>query len=235
MRGKEEDWSGKALKVRITPAYAGKSVTDAEDVTASEDHPRLCGEKFVKRFLLIKNIGSPPPMRGKAYCKNYLAPKKRITPAYAGKRVCDACGEEADEGSPPPMRGKEEDWSGKALKVRITPAYAGKRACGGRDEKRRKDHPRLCGEKLHMLASQTIVRGSPPPMRGKAIFLYSLHNVKRITPAYAGKSPLLCHRKTGSTDHPRLCGEKRTRGVPKIVQAGSPPPMRGKVIWQKKR
>ena len=46
MRGKALYTQSSRLSSGITPAYAGKSVTDAEDVTASEDHPRLCGEKL---------------------------------------------------------------------------------------------------------------------------------------------------------------------------------------------
>ena len=46
MRGK--DWNGcrSYRPVRITPAYAGKSVIFIEFEEFRRDHPRLCGEKF---------------------------------------------------------------------------------------------------------------------------------------------------------------------------------------------
>ena len=50
------------------------------------------------------------------------------------------------------------------------------------------DHPRLCGEKMLRQKRLLWIRGSPPPMRGKADFLELWANVTRITPAYAGKS-----------------------------------------------
>ena len=54
----------------ITPAYAGKS---------------LCGF-----FDLSAQLGSPPPMRGKAVSPIFDWTDDRITPAYAGKsRVHD--------------------------------------------------------------------------------------------------------------------------------------------------
>ena len=70
--------------------------------------------------------------------------------------------------------------------------------------------------------------GSPPPMRGKG------HNRKaekgglRITPAYAGKSCRNRGTDCNIWDHPRLCGEKQAKHGKKIINPGSPPPMRGK-------
>ena len=65
-------------------------------------------------------------MRGKVKKDGYKFKCKRITPAYAGKRLCAAIKEAIERGSPPHMRekgyrdGKEEGELG------ITPAYAGK-------------------------------------------------------------------------------------------------------------
>ena len=65
-------------------------------------------------------------------------------------------------------------------------------------------------------------------MRGKVYFENKYRHVKRITPAYAGKSPVWIPQDREATDHPRLCGEKLCNY--KIIAAakGSPPPMRGK-------
>ncbi len=66
-------------------------------------------------------------------------------------------------------------------------------------------------------------------MRGKVTGLDSVLACFRITPAYAGKSPLSGGVGAALRDHPRLCGEK-ARQVLKLDKAeGSPPPMRGKV------
>ena len=76
------------------------------------------------------------------------------------------------------------------------------------------------------------MRGSPPPMRGKACVPEAITAAPRITPAYAGKSPHVPKNVVTTVDHPRLCGEKRKRLASRQLDAGSPPPMRGKVSCQ---
>ena len=65
-------------------------------------------------------------------------------------------------------------------------------------------------------------------MRGKVASIMKRAWEIGITPAYAGKRK----QATGSLcvhgDHPRLCGEKSTKGVNQAHTLGSPPPMRGK-------
>ena len=70
------------------------------------------------------------------------------------------------------------------------------------------NHPRLCGEKRFAPASSSLVRGSPPPMRGKVVRVQRCQQVIGITPAYAGKSLQLASTRSACRDHPRLCGEK---------------------------
>ena len=70
---------------RITPAYAGKSVVQNFFIPFRQDHPRLCGEKFIMAMEKNKVKGSPPPMRGKGTSCSGVAFISRITPAYAGK------------------------------------------------------------------------------------------------------------------------------------------------------
>ena len=132
----------------------------------------------------------------------------RITPAYAGKRARfqvrfqhqqdhpRLCGEKFCKakkimqrvGSPPPMRGKASDTRRPVCKAGITPAYAGKRSAVVLCGMKKKDHPRLCGEKCIRPCASPMTRGSPPPMRGKAVDLMIGLRSVGITPAYAGKS-----------------------------------------------
>ena len=92
------------------------------------------------------------------------------------------------------------------------------------------DHPRLCGEKFCFYTLMIFLVGSPPPMRGKVLFLHVDDIPCRITPAYAGKSICRCESYAICWDHPRLCGEKGVILVNSGAVAGSPPPMRGKVV-----
>ena len=128
MRGKDVKRYGFKSASRITPAHAGKSTNFSSGRSRTRDHPRPCGEKLMLAPYVCWDVGSPPPMRGKAHnLAQYLA-LSRITPAHAGKRHFNGgiwchkqdhprpCGEKGmtssmqitGKGSPPPMRGKEQ-------------------------------------------------------------------------------------------------------------------------------
>ena len=147
MRGKGGLGQNARFKARITPAYAGKRVKISLKFRASEDHPRVCGEKFQRSIRLPVRSGSPPRMRGKVPTFHPPSGAVGITPAYAGKsvhlqrnrtRLRDhprVCGEKPARsrarrrnwGSPPRMRGKVCAYVSCPACYRITPAYAGKR------------------------------------------------------------------------------------------------------------
>ena len=167
MRGKAFLMISPVLRIRITPAYAGKSFQILHYLFIVWDHPRVCGEKAGKQIPRLLHKGSPPRMRGKvlAACLHNLV--NGITPAYAGKRCSPAiqpmkkqdhprvCGEKLKaiyqrrnvKGSPPRMRGKAGKHKRSKYQRRITPAYAGKRRIPGPAAFLRRDHPRVCGEK----------------------------------------------------------------------------------------
>ena len=111
----------------------------------------------------------------------------------------------------------------------ITPAYAGKRTGTRNSIAAFRDHPRLCGEKKWKKRKSALRSGSPPPMRGKVRAGKLRHEQPRITPAYAGKSVHKFIVDSEVRDHPRLCGEKSALIACPQSEAGSPPPMRGKV------
>ena len=91
----------------------------------------------------------------------------------------------------------------------ITPAYAGKSQHCRRPLPRRRDHPRVCGEKRQCYLVGVATPGSPPRMRGKEAPYFRTQSHKR--------------------DHPRVCGEKATVSITSPRNRGSPPRMRGKV------
>ena len=126
------------------------------------------------------------------------------------------------------MRGKESIAVGIGDGIGITPAYAGKSDLTS--------------------GTQTLLQGSPPHMRGKAIEVgqfCALGGItphvrgkaelgpgavllSGITPAYAGKRGT--HSLSGPRrwDHPRVCGEKGMLRLKHSHKLGSPPRMRGK-------
>ena len=85
MRGKDQPAPRQPCLFRITPAYAGKSLTGTVWTRPPRDHPRLCGEKNFFGLCQHQYLGSPPPMRGKVFDALDDSIKNGITPAYAGK------------------------------------------------------------------------------------------------------------------------------------------------------
>ena len=129
------------------------------------------------------------------------------------------------------MRGKDHDTRLVLGRTRITPAYAGKSLFTLPFCFSASDHPRLCGEKCLLILLHNYLIGSPPPMRGKAQGVRQGSRSAGITPAYAGKRTDCQSLSAGQRDHPRLCGEKREIQAAGKSSGGSPPPMRGKVIF----
>ena len=251
MRGKETSLTTPNGCVRITPAYAGKRNILEESSPIHKDHPRVCGEKLCFHAVARSQLGSPPHMRGKAQAHLNGAEYLRITPAYAGKRrrarpwtlpYWDhprVCGEKsrsssassAASGSPPRMRGKASFFGTFRPGVRITPAYAGKRTRGSEYMTQKRDHPRVCGEKIHAVLHHLRRLGSPPRMRGK-VNDRGLRSLRSgITPAYAGKSKPQEAQAASNGDHPRVCGEKDKGFFQPLQEVGSPPRMRGKALY----
>ena len=132
-----------------------------------------------------------------------------ITPAYAGK----SCAEQARRfhlrDHPPRMRGKVASGIVCDFVHGITPTCAGKSPA--------------------IMVCSLEYWGSPPRVWGKVQPERDVQDAARITPAYAGKSKRMRFPRTGSKDHPRVCGEKTAYQAQAGCNQGSPPRMRGKV------
>ena len=126
------------------------------------------------------------------------------------------------------MRGKGPCHFSAPSSCRITPAYAGKSNNDRSTFQSTKDHPRLCGEKQTIGSGNNKHVGSPPPMRGKAVFSDDTTLKSGITPAYAGKSGATYSKKHCYKDHPRLCGEKLNVGHMKGLRNRITPAYAGK-------
>ena len=127
-------------------------------------------------------------MRGKAIPAQPVIILVGITPAYAGKSL-DLKWKAKKQQDHPRLCGEKVKNSGvEELEDRITPAYAGKSEKARNCDVFTGDHPRLCGEKSAFQRFRFLRRGSPPPMRGKVQISMNRLTIRRITPAYAGKS-----------------------------------------------
>ena len=110
---------------------------------------------------------------------------------------------------------------------RITPACAGRRDRPGLFCSIKKDHPRVCGEKMRNACSLSMRLGSPPRVRGEVTCFRIVKHTHRITPACAGRRNCRRIRAAGYWDHPRVCGEKAMQSFSKADILGSPPRVRG--------
>ena len=88
------------------------------------------------------------------------------------------------------MRGKAVFPARQHRTAGITPACAGKSGFRRSSSGRRRDHPRVCGEKPFPQLESTVPPGSPPRMRGKDSLASMTVLFVRITPACAGKSSI---------------------------------------------
>ena len=139
------------------------------------------------------------------------------------------------DGSPPRVRGEAFPFCDYSISLRITPACAG-RSCQTRPTCGfRRDHPRVCGEKLYRIASASAIRGSPPRVRGEAGRPYLICPIGGITPACAGRSHRRCGTAAQLADHPRVRGEKNIPPEATAEWTGSPPRARGEATFMANR
>ena len=236
-----------AGSLRFTPACAGKPDAGRPDRPDALVHPRLRGEAAFRRMVSERRSGSPPLARGSPRPAGLVTPRRRFTPACAGKPcgsgsaggVCAVHPRLRGEalpgrqkyaktaGSPPLARGSRHCRFRARSLWRFTPACAGKPARA--DPRPRPDpvHPRLRGEARLVVSRPRPTCGSPPLARGSRFLdLYTLI-AQRFTPACAGKPDSVPIVFTAPTVHPRLRGEALIGlGIP-ALEAGSPPLARG--------
>ena len=93
-----------------------------------------------------------------------------------------------EKGSPPHARGRLVRRSTFECKTRITPACAGKTFVLILYRHLPSDHPRMRGEDCYSILPTVYIRGSPPHARGRRDNAYVTLDIKRITPACAGKT-----------------------------------------------
>ena len=74
---------------RITPACAGNRSRSSWIPPISRDHPRVCGEQWMRLNRNTRTVGSPPRVRGTGHLIAFAVVRGGITPACAGNRAQD--------------------------------------------------------------------------------------------------------------------------------------------------
>ncbi len=96
-------------------------------------------------------VGITPACAGKSEKKVPFLPPHQDHPRVCGEKVLNTFIMVCHVGSPPRMRGKVPKVCELRYIVGITPAYAGKRPKNNGIWRFRRDHPRVCGEKVKVL------------------------------------------------------------------------------------
>ncbi len=91
----------------------------------------------------------------------------------------------------------------------------------------RRDHPRACGEQYIGPSPKYSLAGSSPRVRGAVNKNTRAAPCSGIIPARAGSSGPAASSSAAPRDHPRACGEQRTRGPRRSRPPGSSPRVRG--------
>ena len=174
---------------RITPAYAGKTLSRQPFPLDRQDHPRVCGKDLMAIMHIISLPWITPAYAGRLIRKCNTIGVLGITPAYAGKTLFSAdiavptedhprvCGKDKNgqrktafrPGSPPRMRERPSFILVYLVTDGITPAYAGKTPRIRQSLRQSRDHPRVCGKDIWPRAKNCQSTGSPPRMRERPI------------------------------------------------------------------
>ena len=207
-RGKLLAWSGRARRVRLIPAHAGKTIFLPSFAFSFRAHPRSRGENDRAPISPIPSIGSSPLTRGKPLIGQTACHFLRLIPAHAGKtggivfawdfaaahprsrgENREAPGRGGGEsGSSPLPRGKRLGLSRHGGGQRLIPAHAGKTAALEWPARRDRAHPRSRGENEQHRPSKCLARGSSPLTRGKLAWSPRGRRRRWLIPAHAGKT-----------------------------------------------
>ena len=90
----------------------------------------------------------------------------------------------------------------------------------------------MCGENRLVLELRRLALGSPPHVRGKLDKIGAINFNSGITPACAGKTEQHQPKSVSAWDHPRMCGENVILKTKSLTNPGSPPHVRGKLLWR---
>ena len=248
MRGRPHD---RPLRQRVrgnTPADAGTTTTGICGRCGSWEHPRGCGDDAVASPRSAGVEGTPPRMRGRHVPGLVADEHERNTPADAGttgpcrpprRRRSEhprGCGDDHiyltiwndPDGTPPRMRGRRVPAAEGDGQGRNTPADAGTTSSCRSPRPAAAEHPRGCGDDRLAQARTRRRSGTPPRMRGRRAAGRRCRRLLRNTPADAGTTAPSAPTPSGSTEHPRGCGDDLAEQVLELATTGTPPRMRGR-------
>ena len=88
-------------------------------------------------------------------------------------------------------------------------------------------HPRMCGERVVPGGNHDMLSGSSPHVRGTLLKRQPRPHPVRFIPACAGNAAWVQCSPSGTSVHPRMCGERVELADTEPVKVGSSPHVRG--------
>ena len=134
-------------------------------------------------------------------------------------------------GSSPRGRGKRALDLPVEIGNRLIPAWAGKTPGLRRPPPGHRAHPRVGGENCRRTLVRRWTADSSPRGRGKPLSRRTARAVRRLIPAWAGKTPRRSSSTFSSWAHPRVGGENGLDARRWPWDQGSSPRGRGKPAW----
>ena len=211
----------------IIPADAGSTGPGRGYARRSEDHPRRCGEHFIRCTYDFCVQGSSPQMRGALAATATEISSNRDHPRRCGEHCACPAMIAVALGSSPQMRGAQHRDCTKQPRGRIIPADAGSTKSSPWWARPSWDHPRRCGEHSVQCCRFCLFRGSSPQMRGARPLAGPGVPPHGIIPADAGSTGEVVIVGAVVLDHPRRCGEHYWGHLLLEPIPGSSPQMRG--------
>ena len=211
VRGALPDFNAPDGITGIIPACAGSTSNIAATLNSLRDHPRMCGEHYVDTAVNPTYAGSSPHVRGaqsgiliKCACRGIIpacagSTSTASTTRRSGRDHPRMCGEHLGmtenearaRGSSPHVRGALKGLHNDPETTGIIPACAGSTPRTNRFYQAVRDHPRMCGEHIHVGAHITVEGGSSPHVRGALRMIIIFPWFLGIIPACAGSTEAL--------------------------------------------
>ena len=167
VRGEGGGWRRRATMLGIIPAGAGRRLPGVRARRFRGDHPRGCGEKWLRGPRGRRCRGSSPRVRGEVCEGLGIRLLEGDHPRGCGEKVRAASNEAANKGSSPRVRGEGGEGTDGAVERGIIPAGAGRSDDSRPRQVARRDHPRGCGEKRPRPCRRRPSAGSSPRVRGE--------------------------------------------------------------------
>ena len=206
VRGTGWPCRGRPALRRFIPACAGNGLHRPLWRSTSPVHPRVCGERAVY------GVGRSPTT---------------VHPRVCGERRATAMSSAGSSGSSPRVRGTGQPLHLHVGHRRFIPACAGNGHGPARSGRPGTVHPRVCGERDRSSDSKLNDYGSSPRVRGTDHRDHAEVGLHRFIPACAGNGSSRSAPTSGTTVHPRVCGERGWNGGDSGRYDGSSPRVRG--------